>query len=122
MKVQKRVVLYAAQWTGDVDAVLAVMRDGVRARHGGYSDSKGEDGSGWCTFVAEVRAELLVLTQRHHELSRGTCARGEILSEDICEIARGQWVVYDESDDQGDYLHAMAEEDFHTLFVEAPSS
>jgi hypothetical protein len=115
MKVQKTEVFYAARWTGDVEAVLAELRAGLKARHGGLRDT---DGSERRSFEAEAQGETLVLTMGLYEV-RKDWTRGTPIGDEMCTVELGHWAIYDNSDDQGDYLWSMSDEDFHKRFQEA---
>jgi hypothetical protein len=116
MKVWKAEVFYAARWTGDVEAVLAELRAGLKARYGWVRDT---DGSERRSFDAEVQGEALVVTMGMYEIGPGY-SRGFPIGDETCTIEPGHWVVFDNSDDQGDYLWSMDDAEFHKRFKEIP--
>lgn len=118
MRVWKKRVFYAARWMGDPDGVLGILRDSVRARCAGLHYEPEESR----TFVASVTGEVLALTMRVHYLFTDEWAKkGDVQDEDLCVLELGQWVVHEESDDQGDSLCVMSDADFRSHFAEVPA-
>jgi len=99
VRVWKKKVFHATRWMGDVEESLSALRAGLRSPLDGERRS----------FSAALKDGLLEV-----RLLWGYPA---LDTADTCALQFGWWVVLDESDDQGNYLSAMPDEEFHQRFV-----